>query len=87
MVALVVTFCLLVCRTNPLGETICALWHIHPGLAVIGTLCSFAAALWRLITVPYAVVRRRDIESGDWLTMAGSVLVVVILVLPDTLFA
>src|SRR5215469_5635111 len=64
-----------------------ALWHIHPELAVIGTLCSVAVALWLLITVPYAVVRRRDIEPWDWLMMAGSVLVILILALPDTFFA
>jgi hypothetical protein len=64
-----------------------ALWHIHPALAVVGTLCSLAMALWLLRTVPYAIVRRRDIEPWDWLMMAASVLVIVSLVLPDTFFA
>lgn len=39
-----------------------ALWHIHPGFAFVGVLCSCAVALWLLITVPFAIVRRRDIE-------------------------
>ena len=64
-----------------------ALWHIHPGYAFVGTLCSLAVALWLLITIPYAIVCRRDIEPWDWLMMAGSVLVIVALALPDTFFA
>ena len=64
-----------------------ALWHIHPGFAVLGMVCSFAVALWLLITVPYAIVRRRDIEPWDWMMMAGSTAVIVALVLPDTFFA
>src|SRR4051794_35493069 len=39
-----------------------ALWHIHPGIAVVGTLCSLAVALWLLIAIPFAISRRRDIE-------------------------
>jgi hypothetical protein len=64
-----------------------ALWHIHPGLALVGTLCSLAVALWLLIAIPYAIMRRRDIEPSDWLMMACSVLVIVALALPDTFFA
>jgi len=64
-----------------------ALWHIHLGFAVVGTLCSLAVALWLVIAVPYAIVRRRDIEPWDWLMMAGSVLVILALALPDTFFA
>jgi uncharacterized membrane protein len=64
-----------------------ALWHIHPGLAVFGTVCSFAVALWLLITVPVAIVRRRDIEQWDWMMMAGSAAIIVALALPDTFFA
>jgi multisubunit Na+/H+ antiporter MnhB subunit len=64
-----------------------ALWHIHPGLALVGTLSSLAVALWLLITIPYATMRRRDIEPPDWLMMACSVLVIVALTLPDTFFA
>lgn len=63
------------------------LWHIHPGFAVAGTLCSFAVALWLLIAIPYAAVRRRDIEPWDWLMMAASVMVIVALAVPDTFFA
>lgn len=54
-------------------------WHIHPGFAVAGMLCSFAVALWLLIAIPYAMVRRRDIEPWDWLKMAASVMVVLTL--------
>ena len=64
-----------------------ALWHIHPGFAVVGTVCSLAVALWLLITLPYAVVRRRDIEPWDWMMMGGSAAVIVTLALPDTFFA
>ena len=55
-----------------------ALWHIHPGFAVAGTLCSLAVALWLLIAIPYAVVRRRDLEPCDWLMMAGAVTVILV---------
>ena len=83
---------------NPLGETIWiwsrgpqmvgfALWHIHPGFAVFGIVCSLAVALWLLITIPYAVVRHRDIEPWHWMMMAGSAVVIVALALPDTFFA
>jgi hypothetical protein len=64
-----------------------ALWHIHPGVAVVGTRSSLAVALWLLVSVPYAIVRRHDIEPWDWLMMAASVLVVVALALPDNFFA
>jgi hypothetical protein len=64
-----------------------ALWHIHPSFAFAGVLCSFAVALWLLITVPYAIVHRRDIEPWDWLMMAGSVMVIVALAIPDAFFA
>ena len=64
-----------------------ALWHIHPGFAVVGTVCSLAVAVWLVITIPYAVVRRRDIEPWDWMMMAVSVAVIVALALPDTFFA
>jgi len=64
-----------------------ALWHIHPGFAVVGTVCSLAVALWLLLTVPYAIARRHDIEPWDWLMMAASVLVIVALALPDNFFA
>lgn len=56
-------------------------------IAVAGTLCSLAVALWLLIAIPYAIVRRNDIEPWDWLMMAGSVMVIVALVIPDTFFA
>lgn len=64
-----------------------ALWHIHPGFAVAGTLASLAIVLWLLIAVPVAIARRHDIEPSDWLMMAGSVLVIAILAVPDTFFA
>jgi hypothetical protein len=64
-----------------------ALWHIHPGFAVAGTLCSLALALWLLIAIPYAIVRRQDIEPWDWLMMAGAVAVIVALTVPDRFFA
>ena len=64
-----------------------ALWHIHPGFAFVGVLCSFAVGLWLLIAVPYAIVRRRDIEPWDWLMMAGSVLVIIALAIPNAFFA
>lgn len=64
-----------------------ALWHIHPGFAVLGTACSLAVALWLLTTIPYAIVRHRDIELWDWMMMGGSTPVILALVLPGTFFA
>lgn len=63
------------------------LWYIHPGFAVAGTLCSFAVALWLLIEIPYAIVRRRDIEPWEWPMILASVMVIVALAFPDTFFA
>lgn len=63
------------------------LWHAYPGFAVVGTLCSLAVAVWLLLTLPYAIARRHDIEPWDWLMMAASVLVIVALALPDNFFA
>lgn len=64
-----------------------ALWHIHPVFAIVGALSSFAIIVWLLIAVPYAIVRRRDIEPWDWLMMAGAVMVLFALAVPDTFFA
>jgi len=64
-----------------------SLLHIHPGFALLGIVCSLALALWLLVTVPYAFVRRRDIEPWDWLMMFGSAVVIMALALPDTFFA
>ena len=64
-----------------------ALWHIHPGFAVLGTVCSLAVALWLLVAVPYAITRRRDIEPWDLMMAAASAAVIVALALPDTFFA
>ena len=64
-----------------------ALWHIHPGFAVLGTVCSLAVALWLLIAVPYAIVRRRDIEPWDWMMTAASAAVIAALALPERFFA
>lgn len=64
-----------------------ALLHIHPGFAVAGVLCSLAVAFWLFIAVPYAIAHRQDFEPLDWMVMAGSILVVVVLVVPDNLFA
>lgn len=64
-----------------------SLWHIHPGFAVVGTVCSLAVALWLLITIPYAITRRRDIEPWDWMMMTGSAAVIVALALPNAAFA
>ena len=64
-----------------------SLWHIHPGFAVAGALCSLAVALWLLIAIPYALLRRRDIEPWDWMMTFASVMVIAVLVVPDTFFA
>jgi hypothetical protein len=64
-----------------------SLLHIHPGFAVAGGLSSLALALWLLVAVPYAIVRRREIEPWDWLMMAGAAGVIAVLVIPDTFFA
>lgn len=63
-----------------------SLWHVHPGFAVAGTLCSLAVAVWLLITVPYAIVRRHHVEPWDWLMMAASAMVIAVLAVPDTFF-
>lgn len=64
-----------------------ALWHIHPGFAVFGTLCCAAVVLWLLIAIPFAIARRHDLEPPDWLMMGCSVLVIVVVTLPDNFFA
>jgi len=64
-----------------------ALWHIHPGFAVAGTFCALTIVLWLLVAVPYAIVRRRDIELWDWLMMAGAATIILALAVPDTFFA
>jgi len=64
-----------------------ALWHIHPGFAVLGTVCFLAVALWFLIAVPYAIAHRRDIELREWMMTAASVAVIVALAVPNTFFA
>ena len=64
-----------------------ALWHVHPLYAIAGMLCSLALALWLIVAIPYAVKRKQDLEIWDLLMMAGSVFVVLALVLPDTFFA
>jgi uncharacterized membrane protein len=64
-----------------------ALWHIHPALATVGVLASFAIMLWLLIAIPFAIARRREIEPTDWLMMGASALIVMILALPDAFFA
>ena len=88
-----------VCRTNPLGKDhldlvagstngrIRPYGIFIPGFAVAGTLCSLALAVWLLIAIPYAIARRREIEPWDWLMMAGTVMVILALVAPDTFFA
>ena len=64
-----------------------ALWHIHPGFAFVGILCCFAIALWLLIAIPCAIIRRRDLESWDWLIIAASAMVIIALAIPDAFFA
>ena len=61
--------------------------HIYPRFAFVGVLCCFALGLWLVIAVPYSIVRRRDIEPWDWLMMAGAVMVIVALAIPDAFFA
>jgi hypothetical protein len=41
-----------------------SLWHIHPGFAVAGLLCSLAVALWLLITIPYDCASPRHRTVG-----------------------
>ena len=64
-----------------------ALWHIHPGFAVVGILASLAMGAWLLISIPVSMLRRHDIQPWDWLTMAGAACVIIVLALPDTFFA
>lgn len=64
-----------------------ALWHIHPGFAVAGILCSLALAVWLLIAVPYAIVRRRNIEPWDWSMIPVTVMVILALAAPGTFFS
>jgi hypothetical protein len=64
-----------------------ALWHIHPGLAVVGTLAAAGIGLWLLIAIPFAIMRRQDIEPYDWFMIAASVFVITVLFVPDRFFA
>ena len=48
-----------------------ALWHIHPGLALVGTLCSLAVALWLLIA--NAGVMNDGIEDPELIDLIGNV--------------
>ena len=62
-------------------------------MAYLSWFCSrrntmfFCTRVWLLIAVPYAIVRRREIEPWDWLMMAGTVMIILALAAPDTFFA
>ena len=64
-----------------------ALWHVHSSFAVVGTLCALTVPPCLLLSVPYAIARRHDIEPWDWFMMAASVFVIVALTVPDNFLA
>jgi hypothetical protein len=98
LVGLRFTIGIFVCGTNPLGKddldvvTRNLRWSDSPSGIFIPALLSPEYCVpsqlrcGLLIAIPYAVVRRRDIEPWDWLMMAGSVMVIVVLAVPDTFF-
>ncbi len=65
-----------------------ALWHIHPGFAVAGILCSLALAVWLLISIPYDhMCVAASISLGIELIMIGTLMVILALAAPATFFA
>ena len=64
-----------------------SLMHVHPALAIIGTLGCLALMVWLLPAVFYAVVRRASISVSDMFMIAGAAFVAFAIVIPDTFFA
>jgi len=64
-----------------------SLWHIYPGLAVVGTLFSLALIVWLLPAVPYAIVRREELSIVDVGMIAWAMFVAAAIVVPDNFFA
>jgi len=64
-----------------------SLMHLHPTLAIFGLICSLSVMVWLMTAIPYAIARRRHIRMSDVFMMACAAFVVVVLVIPDTLFA
>jgi hypothetical protein len=64
-----------------------SLMHIHPVFAVVGILSCVSTMAWLLLAIPYAIVRRKEIGLADAGMIACSMLVAVIIVIPDNIFA
>lgn len=61
--------------------------HIHPGLAGVGLLGCLSLMAWLLFAIPYLIVRREIINLIDLGMSVATVVIVVMLVVPDNFFA
>ena len=64
-----------------------SLMHIHPGLAITGLLGCLSVVVWLLPAIPCAIARRKTINLADLTMIAGVVLIVAALAIPDNFFA
>jgi hypothetical protein len=64
-----------------------SMMHIHPILSIVGVLCCFCIMLWLLPSTVYAIRRRQTLTLFDGVMLATSVLITVVIILPDTFFA
>lgn len=64
-----------------------SLLHIHPILAILGALSCFIIMAWLLPSTFYALRRRRDISLVDGAMLVTSLLIAVVIMIPDTFFA
>lgn len=58
------------------------MWHTFPQLAIVGTLCWLATALWCLTVIVLRVSRRFKLASDDWVLVGANCLVLVCPTIP-----
>jgi len=64
-----------------------SLMHIHPLLAIAGFLCCLSLMLWTLPGVIYFFKRFEHATMVDVAMCIASLVVLVVIVIPDTFFA
>ena len=63
-----------------------SMMHIYPMFFILGALFSFATMLWLLPSAVYAIKRRGVLSLLDGVMLVLSLLITVVIVLPDTFF-